>query len=698
MATTFNINNVQELVSYHLYLDRHLKSAVSLFAKHRKNRDKLEKVFGREGVAALFKLEEYLNDCSSPKVAGQKTVEEAIKEEIYAKADPAQLKRMEKYNLSSKRREKWSDITNSIYANPSIDWYTIVRAYHDKFDFYDRVKGKLTLGFGDALETDASFLMANTNQVLEGGLLEKEKATKKGLFVGAGVTAAALVAMIGILVGVNTQLKELESSGVKVDNNQAFVNYFLNEVDELNEFKTMFDKMNNDGDGITVAEKLVLDTEIGNFARTDDLSKGYASTNEMKVMLENAQNESIIANNKVSYSQLQTKYDDLDKKYAALLASNPSAAYDYVQVLNDIVRVAELMSQSLVDNNLSSQEKTTLTDEITKLGGYQDAVADALADKFGISMETVVNSIDFQVADLSSKIDDLNKKIDDLEKDNSKLEDKVDSKNSTISTLRGDISDLNAEIKRLEDLLNNAGSSNNQALLDQISKLKGELTTAQQKITTLEAENKSLSQQVSDLSSDVSRLTSEITGLNKSIDDLRKSNTDLSKERDNAVALNADYLKQVNELNNKYSDMVAKYNAEVKNYNDLYADYEELNKLYEQALKAGDAQELAKLQNQLNQKIAELQKMQASLDKASSEIDTLENQIANLEKQVENLTNMLSSSDSGFMGELYYKITGINPSTKTQAEIIAELGDMFDIQIDTNSGAMGDEGSQPQNN
>ncbi len=551
---------------------------------------------------------------------------------------------------------------------------------------------------------------------------EKEKAAavttvvrykKAGTGAIIALSGVALVLVAGILHhGVSGIAIKNENAALAADNaalkdaNSAYQNQIAQgatyedwikaqqaEMAELVEFNNMINDYKLDGT-LTDIEAALLQSKIYDYA-ANDRADIYNSTNEMQKTLDN--------------EVLQGKYDKLYSDYNSLLASQtPSTAFDYAVVVEDVNDIVAMLANSLADNSLSAKEKADIENAIKNVQSYGNAVADKYFSDFGHDISVVMNSIEYQINTLQGDIANLNAAITTLTNENKDLSTKVALKNKEIKLLKDEITRLEGEIARLDNLLQNSGSD--PTLLAEITKLRAELDAANKKVIDLELANDALTQENADLKTQVSSLNSTITGLNTQVSGLTKDVSDLNAqiatlktengelliERDEALALNAAYAKEIQDLNKQYD-------AALANYNTLVKTYEELVEKYNALVNAGNADEyiaeIEKLEKQIDTLEAQLDKMDGELDETSKKLDAAEAEISRLTNE---LAKADGTMDRQYITDLYEKLTGKNAASMTFDQIVAELSYMFDIEYDssvpntnTNSGANSNEGSSP---
>ncbi len=470
-------------------------------------------------------------------------------------------------------------------------------------------------------------------------------------------TIAATLAGFALAAGIGGTIFGINTANMSAEEVKAYKEYAAVENAEFVEFQTLLNKLRVGG--LTADEEQELLTKIDEYAKNDNVSLGTPSTPSMQAILSATKNENALAD-------MTAKYNKAVADYEALKASGTAGTFDYVEVLNNIVNITNKLAESLYDNSLSSAEKAAIKAELDALSTIKDDVAKQMADKFGVSLNVVMDSIDYQVANLKNQIADLNSTISNLESASA-----TDA--ATIASLNNVIASLNRTISDLENQLANSGDA---ALKAELAQAKADLAAAEARVAELESKNATLSNTVSGLRNETAELKSEISGLKSEISGLKADNANLTSEV-------AAYIKEVAELNSKYDKAIADYNAKVAEYNQLLEQYNAI-------LNSGDATKIAELEQKL-------QKAGEDLTAANSQIDSLNSEIAALEAEVSDLTNQLAASDSGFIRELYTKLTGKSAAGLSNAEIQAYLADVFDISAgNQNSGALEDEGSTPE--
>ncbi len=736
----FSKSNVKELVIYQLYFDKNLRDAVSLFAQKKGERADLDQTFGGRGAEVLLALDNYLDDCATAKVDGQKTVQDAIKEEVYDKMEPDVYEKYVKFGPEDELTEKWGEVEDAVLKNPNTDWAVVAQAYEDRFENRTDVMQMLDFIYTSNLKTESKRILANAKQVIQKGEAsnakvfaanmqnearlanEKAKKSKRWAIAGlttAGASLAGLAVAVGLLLGANSEIKELKAQGIDTKN-QAFVQYYTNEFQELNDFTTLFNELKTDG--LTTEEMAELQNQIKGYGATDKAEFGHSTTAEMQLMVDNEWNKSKI-------NLLEKDLLEAEKKLEEL-KNNPAATpFDYAVVLRDIVSLSEKLASSLTDNSLSADEKSAIQADIGKLSVYQDDLAKELGSKFGASIQNVMTSYEYQVASVQGSVKDLKDRIGELEAAVSKQTTQISGLESSIDRLRKEVSNLEGTIEELEAAL---GSSNvDQSLVEALAKANKDLEQARKDIAALEkkntdlesenagltssnttlknenaslkTENEKLEASNSDLASEIDALNSTVGGLNTDIANLnneietyKKQNGELVVERDQAVALNAEYATQIKAANDKYDALLKDYNAKVADYNKLVGDYEALDKKYQDALKANDQTALNELKAQLAQKNTQIADLNKELSAAESALTSAEGKLAEAEQKITELSNQLANGDTGYLKDLYEGITGKSAASMSAADLMAYFSDMFDIEFDNNGSAMGDAGHAPQ--
>jgi len=560
-------------------------------------------------------------------------------------------------------------------------------------------------------------------------------------------TIAATLAGLALAAGIGGAMFGINTANMSAEEVKAYKDYATIENAEFVDFQALLNELR--AGGLTAQEEKQLLAKIDEYAKNDNIALGMPSTPSMQAILSAAKNENALADMTVKYNQVVADYE-------ALKASGTAGTFNYVEVLNNIVNITNKLAESLDDNSLSSAEKAAIKAEIDALSTIKDDVAKQMADKFGVSLNVVMDSIDYQVADLKNQVADLNSTLDnmkaqkatddaliasqvakitelsntikaleeqlknagvdadlvkqlseakaelasakakiaELEAENASLEGQVATLTSQITTLNSTIARLEAASvtdaatiaslnnviaslnRTISDLENQLANSGDAALKAELAKAKADLAAAEARVAELESENASLESTVSGLRNETAELKSEISGLKSEISGLKADNANLTSEV-------AQYIKEVAALNSKYDKAIADYNAKVAEYNQLLEQYNAI-------LNSGDAAKIAELEQKL-------QKAGADLTAANAQINSLNNEIASLEAEVSDLTNQLAASDSGFIRELYTKLTGKSAAGLSNAEIKAYLADAFDISAgNQNSGALEDEGSTPE--
>lgn len=502
------------------------------------------------------------------------------------------------------------------------------------------------------------------------------KGVVAGAVAGALVTAGILVpTMTGFI---SSAKKSAYASNAELDKYRAYAIAEQAELDDFN--KLLADLAEN---GYTDEEIGQLLSKIDEYSKTDNSALGMSSTGAMRAKLDSAVSLQ-------SLSLVTEKYNKVLAEYEALKNSQSSNAYDYISLLSNMVAVSEQLALSLEDNSLSATEIAAINGQLAALAQTEDSFAKEIATRFGVSIENIMNSLEYQVASLSNEIASLSNEITAL-----KNQSQVSA--NTIAQKESKIQSLEAQVEALKKQLSNTGSDASlkaelaQAQADlaqakaELSQTKSDLAQANSDIASANNKINDLTNKNNSLSSEISGLKDNILSLNQQINSLKTENSSLKSSNDALSGEIAGYISEVANLNNKYDQLVANYNAKVQEYNALLEKY---NALANSG--SADTSKIAQLEAELQQKAQELAE-------ANSQISQLNSAIDKLERQVSDLTNQISDNDASFLKDLYEKLSGKSASGKSIAEIKTYLADAFDIsESNQNSSAAGDEGYAPE--
>lgn len=682
--------------------------------------ERMIELFGDKGYEMIKELIEFNQQFEKRHSVSEPTIRQLVTREIYNKFSPDELEDMS---------------INDIIDDPRIDWDVLVDAfesrYADRADA-DAVKKAVGLIIGRNLGAEASFTRANLNQVnnnAERRLLEEDlqnvnevasnERRKASFFrnttIGTGIFAVAsttAVVILAILLARSSQ--NLNEYKEQLDKAPVRESYVAAEQLELADFNDMLKQLNVNG--LTPAKIATLEQAIADFEKTDDPQQLYSSTSEMKAVLAEAVASGELAN-------LQNAYNRLDKKYQTLLASQPTTpvqAYDYVQFLVEINDVQEMLVKALADNQFTDDEKKDIKDKLALIDVNKSQVAKTLADTFGTTVDEIYETIDFQVATVKADVDKLQKEVNNLittinqqttiiNKQTATIDDKnkiITRLNNENAQYASDIVAYELQIVTLEDYIDalqkqlaNSGSGSNQLLIDQLTdalkdlnKVKAELNKVKSENALLVIENNNLKTDLADLESEIDTLTTQVGTLNAQVKSLDAQVKDLTSKNSVLTSEVAAQTAKTAEIEKKYDELIGKYNEEVKKYNKLFDEYEILEEKYNNATTDAEKQELI---NQISEKTQQILQLEAQLKENSDKLNDLSAKLSKAEAENEELIKKLAYSDAGFIEALYESL-GKNPAGKTQEQMIAELSEMFDLELDNiPSNSTGDLGNQP---
>ena len=731
MAKKFSESSVRELLKTFLIIDRALSD--KLYIKSKKNPDLLRKLYDDDGSKLLSELEDYMKEFETPVLPGSITIRSVINDEVY-RAIP--LEEIEEAFAENG--------LNDLVKDPRIDIGRIKTAYEVTYgsDGCDKAENAVKLKIGGALGEKSNFTRANTNQVLADGYIESLsdnlERTKSKLGKSRRNTVASIVsgvALAAILVSLLAHtyivgnVKEYNANEAFAKYKDAVGAYNLSEEEELNLFEQFVAAAGVSG--FTQTEFDNIKKERDAYAQTDNAEFGFSSTPAMDAIIQDVENQ-MSANQIISDKdqiidglnqeiaqkdqfivQLQADYDQLEKDYQALQTGSTQNPLDYVNLLYKVTSIIENVETAMADSKLTAGEKTQIMQQLSNMGTYQEKLVQDLSDKFGMSIENVLNSIEMGVVILKNEITDLNNKITDLKVDNNK-------KDINIATLTKTIDDLNKLVKQLEDQLANTPNVNSQLVAElvaakqEIIRLNSELTKVIAEKDIVVSENNSLKKEIVDLNSKivvmqsvVDTFSTENVGLKKEISDLKKTVDSITAERDLSKAeiatlkqVVADLEKKLNDKVSAYEKMYAEFLIVDEAYDKLVEENEKLKVQLEQAIAKGEDVTNLKAQIAENEKI--IAKKDAELETAFEKIKDQGKIIAEQATEIAQLKISLSENNLEVMRQLYTQLTG-KDSSNMNAETVrglleSECGITFDFgdSSESNNNADENESGSPQ--
>ena len=522
----FNNTNLKKLIKNYHVVSAQLDN--SEYTSVKGDRAALEAKFGFQGAEYLTQLDEYINELNAPLAKSSRSIAKVIEKQIYSQFTEEELADFDK-----------------VLASDKIDWDALKSVcekkygddgYHDvvsriAMDVYKEDSSRINALFGKTFQNATIYNLNNDIEELNNDIenlrtdyqevsaerdaaLNKAKRNKNiAIIAGAAGAAAALGVLIPFLISNNAKNAEISRLNDELQNanaNSAIVEYYNVEQEQLKEFESMLNTYKEGG--LTEEEQKELKNKIIAYSMLDNAAYGYASTNQMESLLENA----ILEEKNQTLAELTQQVQDLTAKIAELeefILNVPESEAELVaqlmQAKKDLEdankKIAELetandtlkKTNSALAAEISGLNNTisSLNNEINTLNGTISALVSANAD-----LTTENATLTELCADYANQVKEVNNRYDALNA-------QYNSKVAEYNNLAAQYDDLYAQYEK-------ALADNNQA---EVNRLTKELNELNETLTQKETELANAYAALEEMNATIDELEAQISALSQQL-------------------------------------------------------------------------------------------------------------------------------------------------------------------------------------